>query len=350
MNNARAIEEVTVSASRNGSSAPERDEHRAVAAWRALGTDRRVPSAVETVRAKKPTGRCVYRLLDATDEGDSVIAKRYRSAVHDIDRAFYQEVLPLLPVSTPRFYGEVDDGDGYVWIFLEDAGRQRFSPRDPEHRVLAARWLGTMHTAAPELPFRDRLPERGLQQYRHHLEEGRRLILDNLDNPALRPDETALLGSIVGLCDTVERRWEELEESCAAAPATLVHGDFRPRNVFVREAPGTREGQRLLVIDWEMAGWGVSAADLAPKRGQPQVDLDTYCHVVREHWPEFDLRFARRLMWAGLIIRRLAAIEWAAMSLRFPQPEALEDPIARLRIYHEELSRALEDALLGVPA
>ena len=115
-------------------------EHVAAAAWRALGPDRPVPSAVEVVRAGNPGGRCVYRLLYAG--GDPVIAKRYRVAAHRIERLFYREVLPHLPVSTARFYGEIDAGDGYAWIFLEDGGPRRFAPRDAADRSLAARWRG----------------------------------------------------------------------------------------------------------------------------------------------------------------------------------------------------------------
>jgi hypothetical protein len=319
------------------------EEHSAAAAWRSLGPDRRAPSGVEPVRGKKPTGRCVYRLLHATESGESVIAKRYRFGTHNLERVFYQEVLPLLPVSTPRFYGEIDADDGFVWIFLEDAGHQRFSPRDPQHRALAARWLGAMHAAAPALPIRDRLPDRGIQHYRQHLEAGRRLILGNLGNPALRADEIAFLHALVALCNAVERRWPELEEICAAAPSTLVHGDFRPRNVFVHAAPSGQEGRRLLPIDWETAGWGVPAADLAPKREQPQVDLDTYCRIVRERWSGFDTRLALRLMWVGLIFRQLAAIEWAALSLVYPDTEIMEQSVVRLGFYHEELGRALEE-------
>src|SRR5687768_7029217 len=175
----------------------------AAAAWQATDPDHRAPSAVETVRAKKPTGTCVYRLFHATEDGDHVIAKRYRISAHNIDRVFYRDVLPYLPVSTLRFYGEMEADGEYVWIFLEDAGRQQFSSRDADHRTLAARWLGAMHVAAPDLPIRRHLPERGLLHYRQHLETGRRLIADSLGNPGLRPRDVGLLRSIIELCDAV---------------------------------------------------------------------------------------------------------------------------------------------------
>lgn len=325
------------------------DEHPAVAAWRALGTDQKVPSGVETVHGKAASSRCVYRLLHAAEGGDPVIAKRYRAAGHDVERMLYRHVLPLLPISMPHYYGEIDAGEGYVWIFLEDVGTDRFSPDDPAQQTLAARWLGKLHTAARELPAREGLPNRGPRYYRAHLEAGRRLILDNLANPALRPDDVTLLRSVLARCEAVERRWEALEEICAGAPPTLVHGDFRPKNVYVRNGA---KGLRLLPIDWETAGWGVPAADLAPQRHRylPQVDLEVYCRVVRKSWPGFDMTLARRLMWVGLIFRRLAAIEWAAVSLVYPRADVLEDALGRIRVYHEELGRALTDPSWGPAA
>lgn len=320
--------------------------HPAALAWQALGPERRVPSAVQRVMGKKPGARRrVFRLLDATEEGESVIAKRYLASVHDVERLFYRDVLPDLAVRTPRYFGELEAEPGFAWIFLEDVGRERFSPADTEHRALAARWLGTMHTVARELPRIDVLPDRGPGYYRRHLDAGRRLILDNLGNPALTPEGVEVLRSVVARHDDVERRWPELEEICAAAPQTLVHGDFRPKNVFVRGGAHPR----VLVIDWELAGWGAPVADLAPMRHRtrdryaPQVDLPVYCRIMQERWPGFDVRCARQLMWVGLIFRRLAAIEWAALSLTYPRPEVLAMPLSQLRFYGEQLHQALEE-------
>lgn len=328
-----------------GSAAAE-PEHPAVVAWRTLGSDRKAPSGVEALHAKNPDRRCVYRLLWTTGSHEPVIAKRYRAEDGRVERMLYREVLPRLPVDTPRCYGELEAGDGWVWIFLEDVGGQRFSPADPAHRTLAASWLGGLHTAAAGQAAVERLRHRGPPHYRAHLEAGRRLIRDNLGNPALRPAGVGLLRSVLALYEALEERWHALEEVCAPAPRTLVHGDFRPKNAYVRDG---ERGSRLLAIDWETAGWGVPAADLAPQRHRylPQVDLETYCRVVRERWSGFDMRVARRLMWVGLIFRRLAAIEWAAVSLVFPRADVLEDPLARIRVYHEELGRALADPSWG---
>ena len=44
--------------------------------------------------------------------------------------------------------------------------------------------------------------------------------------------------------------WRELEQM----PRTLVHGDFNPRNLALRQEAG---GPRLCAYDWELAAWGV---------------------------------------------------------------------------------------------
>jgi hypothetical protein len=55
-------------------------------------------------------------------------------------------------------------------------------------------------------------------------------------------------------------------------------------------------------------------------------------------------------MWVGLIFRRLAATEWAAMSLVFPRADVLPGPLARIRLYHEQLNLALNDESWGATA
>jgi hypothetical protein len=325
-------------------------DHPAAAAWQVLGSQRRIPTEVEAVKVKKHAAKSsVYRLLQATQDGAPVIAKRYGAAVHRVERIMYEEVLPLLPVSSLRYYGAVEDGDERVWIFLEEAGGERFSPADAAHRSVASHWLAMLHTGAAELPLAGRLPDHGPARYRRHLVAGRRLILENLDNRAFTTDEVALLRAIAEQCDMVERRWEELEEICAEAPSTLVHGDFRPKNVFVRDEP---EGRRLLVIDWETCGWGVPAADLAASRhaDAPTVDLDAYCRIAEKQWPGFDRPLARRLIRVGLIFRQLAAIEWAAVSKVCTRVEGVATHLEGLRVYHQELNQALKDQSWGPAA
>jgi len=58
------------------------------------------------------------------------------------------------------------------------------------------------------------------------------------------------------LVDTIEHWWRPLE----ASPRTLIHNDFNPRNICIRD---TIDGPTLSVYDWELAAVGAPQHDLA---------------------------------------------------------------------------------------
>ena len=173
-----------------------------------------------------------------------------------------------------------------------------------------------------------RLRERGAFPYGDPLLTGMRYL-------PCRGDELAVLETIIAQCDLLERRWRRVEKCCEGIPSTLVHGDFRPKNARVRIDPA---GVTLFALDWEMAGWGVPAADLW------QVDIGAYWSVVRECWPMpgTRLRVSRameRLANVGNLFRWLAAISWDSTRLEYG---GVGKTIAGMRIYQAELSTALD--------
>jgi aminoglycoside phosphotransferase (APT) family kinase protein len=177
------------------------------------------------------------------------------------------------------------------------------------------------------------LPERGPSHYLEHLRSARHTILRNLANPALSSDDLTVLQAIVAQCDLLEVRWSQVETCCEAIPSTLVHGDFRPKNVHVR---ADHAGLALFPLDWETAGWGVPAPDLA------RVDLTSYWSVVRECWPKLDLQALQQLANLGNVFRWLAAIRWESTTSEY---EGLARPIANMasvRVCHAALSDAIQ--------
>ena len=83
----------------------------------------------------------------------------------------------------------------------------------------------------------------------------------------------------------------------------------------------------LVVFDWEMAGRGVPAPDIAELSGRgtprqrvnsnlPDTELLDYWSVVREAWPHLDLVTITQLAELGAIFRSLAAISWESESIR----------------------------------
>src|SRR5213078_5199962 len=177
--------------------------HPAVAAWRQLTPDAPDPGRIEVLRqGKKST---TYRLVESTPGGASIIAQRACMAKALIERTVYEEILPHLPVTSPRYHGFRTENPHFAWLFLEDVGDERYATSDREQYALAGRWLGLMHTSttrcADAATAAARLPDGGPARYLQHLRAARANILCNICNPALTTEEIALLKTIVSQHD-----------------------------------------------------------------------------------------------------------------------------------------------------
>ena len=306
--------------------------HPAVAAWRELVPDAPDPERIEVLRqGKKST---TYRLVESTPDAASIIAQRACMAKALIERTVYEEILPHLPVTSPRYYGFRAEDPHFAWLFLEDIGDERHTASDRAQLVLAGRWVGLMHTAAAHLPAARGLPDGGPPRYLDHLRGGLQTIRANLANPALTADGAATLGRLASDLDRLESAWAALACACAGLPATLVHGDLQRKNLYVRNDAGQTA---LYAIDWETAGWGVPAADLA------RIDLPTYWSVVRSVWPDVRLEDVRRLGAMGRIFLELVGIRWVSPQLVYDSPLYLSRPMSWLRVMHGRLSDAVRE-------
>src|SRR5438105_15645126 len=90
-----------------------------------------------------------YRLIGVVPGGSTVIAKRCRAAWASVERRVYAEVLPHLPVTSPRYYRSVEGAHRRSWLFLADLGDERCVTSDEDQCALAGRWLGRTHTSTP---------------------------------------------------------------------------------------------------------------------------------------------------------------------------------------------------------
>jgi hypothetical protein len=319
--------------------------HAAVAAWDRLQATPAALVMLEIWR-ETPTHQpaSVYRLELGNGGQASVYAKRCDAASCRVERTCYEEVVPRLALSSPAYYGAIQEPDGSCWLFLEDVGRERFSAHDPRHRVLASRWMATLHRTGANIEAGRRLPEAGPPRYLQHLRDGRAGVRRNLDNPGLTAAERELLVDVIALLDRAESRWDAIERACAGLPETVVHGDFRPKNVRVREEP---TGPVLYALDWELAGWGIPVADLAPARGSDsalQLDPEIYADALGDHGPALDRRAIERLSLIGYLFRRFAAIEWETLSLHYTDPFWLIAPISCIRVHRRALETSLARA------
>jgi len=313
--------------------------HPAVQAWSAIAPDASTPETIHVLRRGRKKA-AIYRLVDAAPGGGAhLIAQRAPLSKALIERTVYRDILPRLPVPAPRFYGFLEDGPEFAWLFLEDAGDDRYDPADPAHRALGAGWLAQMHTTATGVDAARCLPEAGPPRYRRHLRSGRSTIEANASNPALADEDRRTVRAILANLDRTEAVWAEIEAACAVFPDTLVHGDFRRKNVYLRRGAS---GVELLPIDWETAGWGVPAIDLV------RIDLAAYHTVAEGIWPDLRFEAVSRLAVVGRILSQLAAIDWVSPQLGYDDPLYLIRPMSWLRDFQTQLGDALQD--LGAPA
>ena len=277
----------------------------------------------------------VYRLNGVSPRGSSVIAKRRNAVDAAAEAEIYERVLPRLPLPRLRYYGRHRDEDGYPWILLEDAGDREYLPLRSEHRAMAARWLGALHASGADDGLKPLLRSRGPRYYAMELRDGRHRVHAGLSNPALGSEDRAVLQALLEQCDVLESRWQELVRSCERFPATLVHGDFVAKNVRLMD----REGSEVMIaLDWELAGWGPPAPDLAGLGLHDGGEaMRAYRDVVSDRWPDFSLEDVQRCAAIGLILRLVAAVSWASSGLAY---EWVRRPMSELHLYRGWLAEA----------
>ena len=312
-------------------------DHEACQAWRQLQRDDVVPAAIEVLqRNKKAT---VYRLTALAPDGSDVIAKRARRITLAVERIIYERILPHVPVPSLCCYGYVDDPDQeYAWLFLEDARGDAYSSSNERHRMLAGQWIGELHLAASSA-LDEQLPARGTSHYRQMLRDCR-AGLDLVSRAALAAEDAVLIRRFASFCDRIESWWGGIERECAALPETLVHGDFAMKNVRVRNRAG---GEGLVAFDWQFAGAGVPAADLAQFIDRVVTpDLGAYRAVMARVYPGLALRDVERMAACGNVLRVLDQIRWALSGLRVADPKWVTKAGALLRAYEAMVAATIQ--------
>ena len=319
----------------------------AAQAWSRLRPERNEPEGIEVLQPNRKTA--VYRLIGAGPDGSAVIAKRCLRATGLVERLIYEECLAVLPVRAPKFYGFLEDpaGGEFCWLFLEDAGGQRYSPQNAEHRAAAARWLGIVHAFHIEEAITRLLPDRGPRHYLQLVRSSRAMAMKSVANPALLPEGAATLRAIARQMDLLESHWGEVEAFCAGIPDTLVHGDLAAKNMRLRAVPSGMSSANLapLVFDWENGGWGLPAVDLCQFTDSNALspDLESYSVSLGQRGRQLEFWKIRRLAQYGSIFRLLEGIQWAAPKASDESSVYLVDvAIPNLRVYEDRMAQALK--------
>lgn len=311
----------------------ELDDHPAVRAWRSLEPGA-APSSMEVLKPEKRKA-AVFRLNDVGSDGGSIIAKRRAGDGLDLERSFYLDVLPSLSLPSLDVYGFAEaDEEGQSWIFLEDAGELWYDPEDPDHLGLAVRWLADLHTRSAD--WAALMPDTGPRYFRTVADVAIEGLAASLEHPALSDGDGEVLRAVASHVEVVVEGWDEIEAACAVAPLGVVHGDFVPKNVRVRDG---RRGPELVAFDWETAGAASPAADIAllPQEGS---SLRDYHGLARAVWPDLSWGDAQELARAGRLLRLLHAVQWELRSFRHAW---IERALRNMRSYEKYLREVVEE-------
>jgi len=338
---ARAQSPVASGGSAVGERRSNLKSHPAVRAWCELYPHAE-PRSITPLRVRKLKSS-VYRLEGAGQGGSPVIAKRCPRPVALVERTVYEDMLARLAVPSLRYYGFVDEPDAASsWLFMEEAGGPDYSNLIPEHRARAGHWLAVLHAAAAGAAAGSQLPDGGPGRYRERVRKLRETFRRHQDNPVLSPEDVAFVQGLVARLDDLAARWHLVEDVCRGVPPTLVHGDFNGRNIRLRSE---RADAAITVFDWEDAGWGVPAVDLAQQLTVPSgqlaanPDIPSYWSAGREQWPELSSEACWRLAYCGTVFRTLSAMSWIADDLANDWAHAC---LRDMRLYAAELDGALE--------
>lgn len=177
--------------------------------------------------------------------------------LHDPARepAVYALLLEPAGNGAPRYFGStIDPATGGHWLFLEWVeGRELYQVGEFELWLLVARWLGEMHRdlgvavegVAAQLPL--------LAYDASHMRRWIARAVEFRGGPTAPAPERRGLTRLAQCHDAVV-------EELAALPRTAIHGEFYASNVLVA---GDASALRVAPVDWELAGIGPAAFDLA---------------------------------------------------------------------------------------
>ena len=189
---------------------------------------------------------------------------------HLRELALYEWNEPTLRGHTPICYGCVRDDALGLWSlvleYVDQVDTAEITPSmktwQPQHIEACIDGLAAVHGLAYQRQDKSALPKQLCVSTELSTEETLEMTplwkaLAGFSGPYfqtwLGPSIVALQGKLIA---ELSIWWPQL----AALPQTLVHNDFNPRNLVLRN---TQHGQRLCAFDWELACLGVPQRDLA---------------------------------------------------------------------------------------
>jgi Ser/Thr protein kinase RdoA (MazF antagonist) len=221
--------------------------------------------------------------------------------------AVYRDVLGPAGLSTPRFHGaSVDEGEGRWWLFLERVDGEVLT--DVGELAVweeAAAWAARLDSAVGDRPAatEGRLVQRDSGWHRGWIDAAVAVV----DHP---------------LASRLRTVSQPLVDRLDALPQAFVHGELYPSNVVVERG---RIPPRIAPVDWELAGTGPYALDLAALvSGWSSEDRLSMCRAFHRSLPQ-ERRTATSfdgLLEAVALCRVSLALQWIGWAPGWEAPEA----------------------------
>lgn len=164
----------------------------------------------------------------------------------------YRDLLDPVALGTPAFYGSIwDEEEGRHVLVLELVEGVQLRDCRFEQWVLAAEWLGRLQGRYVREAAR-------LKRWPWLLRHDERYFASKATDAVwnVKAVAPAAAPRLQGLLDG----YDDLVALMAAEQSTLVHGNFRPKNIIV--ADGVPR-PRICVVDWEVSAFGSTLYDLA---------------------------------------------------------------------------------------
>jgi len=204
--------------------------------------------------------------------GHTISGHGHRGGVRR-EAAVYRRVLPHTGQSVPVFYGAyTEPKSGATWLIIEHLeGSSRLNHSfHPDAMSLGAQWIGRFHADAAArcaIPSMGFLPRYDAEYYRGWA----RRTLEEANG--LRPTYPWLA--------TMCERFEDLIDVLLTQPQTIIHGEYYPKNVLVRQ--GT-----VYPVDWESAAVAAGEIDLASMTDRWPADVvrEAEGAYVGARWPD----------------------------------------------------------------
>ncbi len=210
--------------------------------------------AIDELRVQLDEGESLDLLVKDVGAGLSATAaaaKPSRALDPRREIAVYRSLLAGSDVSAPRFYGATEDTEsGRAWLFLERVpGEVLADVGEPEAWRAAARWAAELGGAVPVPPdpaSDQLLLDRGRDWHEHWIAAA---------------TAACEAGGRRELAARLRRGAPRLLDRLQDLPRTFVHGELYASNVIVQRQGS--EAAQVKPVDWEMAGTGPFALDLA---------------------------------------------------------------------------------------